>query len=48
MEKEFDVIRQTNGRGNSHLLAITDPAVEDVLYWHCCNNPLCEWIRRPY
>ena len=30
MEKEFDVIRQTNGRGNSHLLVITDFAVEDV------------------
>ena len=30
MEKEFDVIRQTNGRGNSHLLVITDLAVEDV------------------
>jgi hypothetical protein len=30
MEKEFEVKRMTNGRGQSHLLVITDNAVEDV------------------
>jgi len=30
MEKEFEVIRYTNGMGHSHLLVITEPAIEDV------------------
>lgn len=30
MEKEFEVTRCTNGRGNSHLLVITEPAIEDI------------------
>ena len=28
--KEFKVQRLTNGRGNSHLVVITEPAIEDV------------------
>lgn len=30
MEKEFSVQRMTNGRGHSHLLVITEKAIEDV------------------
>lgn len=30
MEKEFEVKRLTNGRGHSHLVVITEPAIEDV------------------
>jgi hypothetical protein len=30
MEKQFSVQRMTNGRGHSHLLVITEQAIEDV------------------
>jgi len=30
MEKEFEVKRLTNGRGHSHLLVITESAIEDI------------------
>ncbi len=30
MEKEFEVKRLKNGIGDSHLLVITEPSIEDV------------------
>lgn len=30
MEKEFKVQRLPNGRGYSHLVVITEPAIEDI------------------
>lgn len=30
MEKEFELKRMTNGRGHSHLLVITESAIEDI------------------
>jgi hypothetical protein len=30
MTKEFEIKRLTNGRGNSHLVVITEQAVEDI------------------
>lgn len=30
MEKEFELKRMTNGRGHSHLLVVTEPAIEDI------------------
>jgi len=30
MEAEFDIIRATNGRGDSNLIAVTEPAIPDI------------------
>ena len=30
MKKKFDVVRLKNGKGQSHLLVITEPGIEDI------------------
>ncbi len=47
MEKEFKVERLTNGRGNSHLVVITDPAIEDIHIGGVVIVPYAEGFKDP-
>ena len=47
MEKEFEVTRLTNGRGNSHLVVITEPAIEDIHIGTVVIIPYAEGFKDP-
>lgn len=47
MEKEFEVKRLKNGRGNSHLVVITEPAIEDVHIGTVVIVPYAEGFKDP-
>ena len=47
MEKEFNVKRMTNGRGHSHLLVITEAAIEDVHIGTVAIVPYAEGFKDP-
>jgi len=47
MDKEFETTRCTNGRGNSHLLVITEPAIEDIHIGTVVIVPYAEGFKDP-
>lgn len=47
MEKEFEVTRCKNGRGDNHLLVITEPAIEDVHIGTVVIIPYAEGFKDP-
>lgn len=47
MEKEFEVKRLRNGRGHSHLLVITEPAIEDIEIGTVVIVPYAEGFKDP-
>lgn len=47
MEKEFKVERLKNGRGHSHLVVITDPAIEDIHIGSVVIVPYAEGFKDP-
>ncbi len=47
MEKEFEVKRLTNGRGHSHLVVITKPAITDVVIGTVVIVPYAEGFKDP-
>jgi hypothetical protein len=47
MEKEFNVTRLTNGMGHSHLVVITEPAIEDVHIGTVVIVPYAEGFKEP-
>ncbi len=47
MEKEFEVRRLTNGRGNSHLVVITENAIEDMHIGTVVIIPYAEGFKDP-
>lgn len=48
MTKEFEVRRMTNGRGDSHLVVITEPAIEDIHIGTLVIIPYAEGFKDPY
>ncbi|KKN79747.1 hypothetical protein LCGC14_0337690 [marine sediment metagenome] len=48
IEKEFAVQRLENGRGNSHLVAIIEPAIEDVHIGSVVIVPYAEGFKDPF
>ena len=47
LEKEFKVKRLKNGRGHSHLVVITEPAIEDIHIGTVVIIPYAEGFRDP-
>jgi len=47
MEKEFGVQKLTNGRGNKHLVVITEPAIADILIGSVIIVPYAEGFKDP-
>lgn len=47
MTKEFEVKRLKNGRGCSHLVVITEPAIEDVHIGSVVIVPYAEGFKDP-
>jgi hypothetical protein len=47
MEKEFEVQKLTNGRGNEHLVVITEPAIEDIVIGTVVIVPYAEGFKDP-
>jgi hypothetical protein len=47
MEKEFEVQKLTNGRGNKHLVAIIEPAIEDIFIGTVVIIPYVEGFKDP-
>jgi hypothetical protein len=45
--KEFEVQRLTNGRGESHLVVITEPAIEDVVIGSVVIVPYADGFKDP-
>jgi len=45
--KEFEVKRMTNGRGESHLLVVTKPAIEDVAIGSVVIVPYADGFKDP-
>jgi len=45
--KEFEVKRLTNGRGNSHLVVITEPAIEDISIGSVLIVPYADGFKDP-
>jgi len=46
-QKEFKVERLKNGRGESHLVVITSPAIEDICIGSCIIVPYAEGFKDP-
>lgn len=47
MEKEFEVQKLTNGRGNKHLVVITKPAIVDISIGTVVIIPYTEGFKDP-
>ena len=47
MEKEFEVKKLTNGRGNKHLVVITKPAITDISIGTVVIVPYAEGFKDP-
>jgi len=47
MEKEFEVQKFTNGRGDSHLVVITEPAIADISIGSVVIVPYAEGFKDP-
>lgn len=47
MEKEFETKRLTNNRGDSHLVVITEPAIEDIHIGTVVIVPYAEGFKDP-
>lgn len=47
MEKEFEVERLQNGKGDSHLIVITEPAIEDIHIGTVVIVPYAEGFKDP-
>ncbi len=47
MEKEFDVQRMSNGRGNSHLVIVTEQAIPDIHIGTIAIVPYAEGFKDP-
>jgi hypothetical protein len=45
--KEFEVKRLTNGRGESHLVVITEPAIEDIAIGTVVIVPYADGFKDP-
>ncbi len=45
--KEFQVKRLKNGRGDSHLIVVTDPAIEDIKIGTVVIVPYAEGFKDP-
>lgn len=47
MEKEFEVQKFTNGRGDKHLVVITKPAIADISIGYVVIVPYAEGFKDP-
>jgi len=47
MEKEFKIVRLKNGRGNSHLVVVTEEAIADIHIGTVVIVPYAEGFKDP-
>jgi hypothetical protein len=47
MEKEFEVLKLTNGRGHKHLCVIIEPAIESIMIGTVVIVPYAEGFKDP-